>query len=275
MKPGTVFVLSVALAALVASMVYRQLHARDVALAEVQRARTSQNATVSVVVAKATLPIGTKITAEQLTTIPWVAGSEPEGAVSDPAALVGRFVIAKIDKNHPVSQSDVAVEGASLLPMMIPEGMRAISVKIDTVTGVSGFVTPGTHVDVLVASGSRSGEVRSKLFLQNVKVLALGKSTVRGDDNSSAPTVTLLVTPEQAEQMTLASRFEPVQLALRSFQDQDVVSTQGASSNVLFAASLVDPATSEEEPAAPVVPEHRGYTVEVLLGGKSTRQAVF
>ena len=227
------------------------------------------------VVAKATLAVGTRITEDQLTTIPWVAGAEPQGAVGDPKALVGRLAITKIEKNHPVAQTDVAAEGSGLLPQLIPEGMRAISVKIDTVTGVSGFVTPGSRVDVLVASGSRSGEVRSKLFLQNVKVLALGKSTVQGDESTSAPTVTLLVTPEQAEQMTLASRFEPVQLALRSFQDDQVVATQGASSTALFAASAFESSPGEEETSASEVPERRGYSVEVLLQGKSTRQAVF
>ena len=273
MKPGTVFVLSVALAALVASMVYRQLHVRDIALEEAQRAHSLKDPTVQIVVAKATLPIGTRITQDQLTTIPWVAGSEPEGAVSDPGALVGKLAVSKIEKNHPVAQTDVAAEGAGPLPLTIPEGMRAISVKIDTVAGVSGFVTPGSHVDVLVASGSRTGEVRSKLFLQNVKVLAMGKSTVQGDESAaSAPTATLLVTPEQAEQMMLASRFEPVQLALRSLQDEETVTTQGASSNALFAGSSPDAPATEEE-AAP--PEHRGYSVEVLLQGKSTRQAVF
>ena len=116
--------------------------------------------------------------------------------------------------------------------------------------------------------------MRSKLFLQNVKVLALGKSTVQGEESSNAaPTVTLLVTPEQAEEMTLASRFEPVQLALRSLQDKETVATQGASSNALFAGSSLDPPATEEETAAPS--ERRGYTVEVLLQGKSTRQAVF
>jgi len=271
MKPGTVFVLSVALAALVASMVYRQLHVRDIALEEAQRAHATKEPTVQVVVARATLPIGTRITQDQLTTIPWVAGSAPDGAVSDPGALVGKLAVSKIEKNHPVAQTDVAAEGAG--PLMIPEGMRAISVKIDTVAGVSGFVTPGSHVDVLVASGSRSGEVRSKLFLQNVKVLAMGKSTLQGDEAATtAPTATLLVTPEQAEEMMLASRFEPVQLALRSLQDEETVTTQGASSNALFAGSSLDPPATEEETAPP---EHRGYSVEVLLQGKSTRQAVF
>src|SRR5262245_386682 len=271
MKPGTVFVLSVALAALVASMVYRQLHVRDIALEEAQRAHATKEPTVQVVVARATLPIGTRITQDQLTTIPWVAGSEPEGAVSDPGALVGKLAVSKIEKNHPVAQTDVAADGAG--PLMIAEGMRAISVKIDTVAGVSGFVTPGSHVDVLVASGSRSGEVRSKLFLQNVKVLAMGKSTLQGDEAATtAPTATLLVTPEQAEKMMLDSGFEPVQLALRSLQDEETVTTQGASSNALFAGSSLDPPATEEETAPP---EHRGYSVEVLLQGKSTRQAVF
>src|SRR5262249_56044248 len=102
MKPGTVFVLSVALAALVASMVYRQLHVRDVALEEAQRAHTVKDPTVQVVVARATLPIGTRITQDQLTTIPWVAGSEPEGAVSDPPPPAGNPPLRNIQNNHPL-----------------------------------------------------------------------------------------------------------------------------------------------------------------------------
>ena len=124
-----------------------------------------------------------------------------------------------------------AGEGVGLLPLLITEGMRAMSVKVDSVTGVSGFITPNSRVDVLVAGKPEGGgdeDERSKLILQNVRVLATGKSIEQKDEKPvEVPTVTLLVSPEEAEKLTLATRQEPVRLALRNYRDEEVVRTSG------------------------------------------------
>lgn len=277
LKPGTVFVLAIALAALAASLVYRELRSQDEALELARRA--NREASRPIVVAREAIPVGTRITQEMVTTIPWAVGAEPAGATADPGTVVGAFAKATIEKNLPVVRTALADDGPGLLSPMIADGMRAMSVKVDGVTGVSGFITPGSRVDVLVAGeGSEGAAARSKLILQNVKVLATGRSVEQKDEAPvEVPTVTLLVTPEDAERLTLASRYEPVQLALRGAKDQDVVATPGTSAQALF-GGVATAAAPAAEPALAEAPRPRrggGYSIEVLLRGKSTRQAVF
>jgi pilus assembly protein CpaB len=143
--------------------------------------------------------------------------------------------------------------------------MRGMSVKVDNVTGVSGFITPNSRVDVLV-SGKPSGgskDQRSKMILQNVRVLATGTIIEQIDEKpKEVPTVTLLVTPDEAEKLTLASRQQAVRLALRNYGDQEIVRTNGVSDSVLFATD------DRRAPAR----QDAGPSVEVLLGEKLTRQ---
>jgi pilus assembly protein CpaB len=168
-------------------------------------------------------------------------------------------------------------EGVGLLPLLITEGMRAMSVKVDSVTGVSGFITPNSRVDVLVAGrpeGRGDDEERSKLILQNVRVLATGKSIEQQDEKPvEVPTVTLLVSPEEAEKLTLATRQEPVRLALRNFRDEEVVRTSGMSTSALFANAVPAVVTKTETGVVRRAPAPE-YSVEVFLGDKSTRQSL-
>jgi pilus assembly protein CpaB len=160
-----------------------------------------------------------------------------------------------------------------------------MSVKVDDVTGVSGFITPNSRVDVLVAGATGeqgegeggSQQNRSKLILQNIQVLAIGKSIEQRDEKAvEVPTVTLLVTPDQAERLTLAARYEPVRLALRNYGDAGLVGTPGISTATLF-----DTPRGSARPAAPQAPRSAPearrprHSVEVLLGEKVTRQDLF
>src|SRR5947207_9607427 len=150
--------------------------------------------------------------------------------------VVGSIARATIERNQPILQQALVAQGSGLLPLMIPEGMRGMSVRVDTVTGVSGFITPLSQVDVIIA-GQREGEQdqKSKVVLQNVKVLAIGKSIEQKDEKPvEVPTVTLLVSPADAEKLTLAARQEPVRLALRNYRDDDFVTTPGMSTRALF-----------------------------------------
>src|SRR2546427_760567 len=125
-----------------------------------------------------------------------------------------------------------------------------------------------TTVDVVIA-GQAEGETdqKSKVVLQNVKVLATGKSIEQKDEKPvEVPTVTLLVSPEDAERLTLAARFEPVRLALRNYRDEEVVKTSGIVTRVLF--------EGDGRPTQGVtkVAHAKGpapYSVEILLGGKA------
>jgi pilus assembly protein CpaB len=273
-KPGNVFVLAVVLGALSAALVHRQLRAQQRELDAVRRSRDERS--VELVVAATRIPIGTRIEADQVRRVPWPADLRPEEAVLALDVAVGSVARATIEKNQPLVQSQLVRDAAGLLPLMIDEGMRGVSVKVDEVTGVSGFITPNSRVDVL-AAGSVEGDdaesERSKLILQNVKVLAVGKSVEqRNDQPVEVPTVTLLVSPEDAEKLTLATRHDPVRLALRNFRDDGVVRTAGATAATLFTgerpAPLAAAAVADDAAAG-------GYSVEVLLGEESTRQTVF
>lgn len=265
-KPGNVLLLAVVLGALCAALVYRQLRAQQHELEAVKGA--AARPTTAVVVASRSIPIGTRIEAGDVRIVPWPTDIEPDGALDDPAAAIGNVARSTIERNQPITQAVLVSAGQGLLPAMIEEGKRAVSVKVDDVTGVSGFITPSSRVDVLVA-GTPDGEPgqKSKLVLQNVQVLAIGSKVEASDEHTeSVPTVTLLVTPEEAETLALAARYEPVRLALRNYRDQGVVVTPGVSADALFG----DRAPVETPPAE--APRAKpGRSIELLLGGESTK----
>jgi pilus assembly protein CpaB len=274
-KPGTILLMAVVLGALVSAWVYNLIRARDREVEAARRAAAGE--TIDLVVAAAEIPIGTRIESSQVRTTRWPVDAQPEGAVKRTEEVVGQIARISIEKNHPIRGADLVNQGVGLLPMLITEGMRAMSVKVDGVTGVSGFITPNSRVDVLVAGkpeGDADEDERSKLILQNVRVLATGKSIEQQDEKPvEVPTVTLLVSPEEAEKLTLATRQEPVRLALRNFRDEEVVRTSGVTTTALFANAVpqvVKTNTGVVRRPAPAP----GYSVEVFLGDRSTRQSV-
>jgi pilus assembly protein CpaB len=275
-RPGTIFLIAIVIGALTAAMAYRNLHSQR---AEIEAARLAMlNTTVDVVVAAQSIPIGTRITAEQVHAVRWPADIEPEGAAHDPQVVIGRIARTTVDKNQPLLETHLMSEEAGLLPMLISEGMRAMSVKVDDVTGVSGFITPNSRVDVLVSgSDGEDREQRSKLILQNVKVLATGKSIEQRDQKPvEVPTVTLLVSPQDAEKLTLAARQEPVRLALRNYRDDQLVGTTGMTTGALLgrpAPAMPAPVLPPSVAVKSVRPAPRTpYTVEIFLGNKMQRQ---
>jgi len=267
-KPANILLLAIVLGALSAALVYRHLRALR---AEIEAARRPA---VTVVVANETLSVGARIEPHQVRTAPWPVEIEPEGAIHDPASVVGNAVRTSIEKNQPVLKSQLAPPGAGLLPPLIAEGMRAMSVKVDSVTGVSGFITPSSRVDVLATGDPGGGggqNLRGKLILQNVRVLASGKSVEQRDDKPvEVPTVTLLVSPEDAEKLTLATRTEPVRLTLRNFQDEAIVRTAGTSIRALFGED--GPLDGARDGASAHRPR---YSVEVIRGPTVTRQTFY
>lgn len=274
-RPGSILLIAIVIGALTSAWVYRYLRSQQAAIEAARN--TSTTAAVDVVVASTTIPIGTRLEANQLKTVRWPADAEPEGALRTPdAAIAGSIARTTIEKNQPLRQSDLVNAQVGLLPMLITDGMRAMSVRVDNVTGVSGFITPNSRVDVLV-SGTPEGESGqvSKLVLQNIRVLATGTSIEQRDNKPvEVPTVTLLVSPQDAEKLTLATRQEPVRLALRNYRDEEAVHTAGVTVQALFG--------QERHPvplAAPMVAKRHEpsprYGVEVILGEKFTRQELF
>ena len=193
-----------------------------------------------------------------------------------------------IAKGEFILPNRLAAENAGAgLPSLIPPGMRAVSVRVNDVASVSGFVTPGTRVDVLVtASTTGTGEPQTTTVLQNVQVLASGHTLERSStgEAQNAVVITLLVTPEDAQRLTLATNEGRIQLALRNPVDTRQDEVLAASARALFkgAAAPVPPVTHAPvrhvpapKIAPPVAPPSTGVTVEVYQGDKKLPDVKF
>ena len=200
--------------------------------------------TNEVVVAKVAIPVGSRIIAEQLTTAQFPADVTPEGAISKiDENLIDRVVVTAISPRDPITEAKLAPVGSlGGLSSVIPEGYRAMTVKVDDVVGVSGFIMPGTLVDVVVViqppKGTANEEMISKIVLQNIKVLANGQNIDKPKNDReverSIKAVTLQVTPEQAEKLALAGSEGKLQLVMRNSVDQADEQTSGANKRSLL-----------------------------------------
>src|SRR5262249_42406669 len=148
-------------------------------------------------------------------------------------------------------------------------------------TGVSGFVTPNSRVDVLVSGDptdeAKEGDKKGKVILQNVRVLATGTNIEQKDEKPvEVPTVTLLVSPEDAEKLTIATRAEAVRLALRNYRDEDIMPTAGIAMKTLFQPDPGAKGAPQGSAPAKEAPRARsGGGVQILLGDKVTRQPLY
>ena len=217
-----------------------------------------------VAVAKVAIPLGTKIIAEQLMVVQFPPESTPDGAFDSVEKLAGRVAVMNIAPREPVTEARLAPVGtAGGLSAVIPEGYRAMTVKVDDVVGISGFVMPGTLVDVVVvidpAEKAGMQDPISKIVLQNIKVLANGQNIDKPADQreaNSVKAVTLLVTPEQAEKIALASSEGKLQLVMRNSIDQGDEQTNGINKRALLGGERALPvpeagSLKSEQPALP------------------------
>lgn len=233
------------LIALVGAIIFGLIGALSISrFLKAQASATTLNA---VVVARVEIPLGSMITAEQLTTAQFARGSTPEGVFQSVAELVGRVAITSIAPREPVTSHKLAPIGAAAgLSSMIPSGYRAMTVKVDDVMGISGFVMPGAIVDIVVVidppDNSTSKDAISKIVLQNIKVLASGQNIDRPKDDreaESVKTVTVQVTPEQTEKLALASTEGKLRLVMRNAGDQNDEQTPGANRKSLLSGERV------------------------------------
>jgi pilus assembly protein CpaB len=229
-------------------------------------------------VAARDLPLGTVLRAEDVRMIAWSGGALPAGYANSAAVVVGRGLITPVAMNEPLLAAKLAdKEAGGGLSIVIPEGMRAVSVKVDEVIAVAGFVTPGTRVDVLVtlAPGVDRQTNVTRVILQNIQALAAGQ-TVQRDVEGKPQTVsviTLLVTPEQAERLTLASSEGRIQLALRNTLDVTETPTPGMRAATLVGDTRVAPPAVravQVRSRAPAAPRETGTVVETFRGGQRT-----
>lgn len=264
--------------ALVVSSIFYQISARSGSDTVAEDTQTKD-----LVVAVRPLAVGATVRADDVKVMKVSASQFPSGGISNVEEVIDRPVISNILLDEPVHQGRLAPRGsgAGLAPV-IPEGMRALSLKVNEVVGVSGFVLPGMRVDVLVTGSPPDDRDRiTATILQNILVLSAGQE-MEADAQGRAMnvgTVTLLVTPEQAEKLTLATNRGQVQLVLRNGSDQTIAKTSGAKETELYGGSPEPPRpapvrTTVAQAPPPPPPPPEPDRVEMFRGSERSIQVV-
>jgi pilus assembly protein CpaB len=243
------------------------------------RLMAAQHSTTQVVVAATDIALGSVLRDIDLGTAE-LAGPAPKGAITDRKAVIGRGVVSNLYQGEPIMESRLAAVGSGGgLAATISPGMRACAVKVDDVVGVAGFVTPGMRVDVLISGNPPGVDANAnqgpkvKTLLQNIQVLSAGTDIQKDGEGKpkQVQVVNLLVTPEQAEDLSLASNQTHIQLVLRNPLDNQIATPPGTAMGTLFADKNSAPPKlrSTGMPRA-VKPAPRVYLVEVFNGSKRT-----
>ena len=237
--------------------------------------------TTKIAVAGSDLDIGAEITKDSVRLIDWPSNAAPANGISDPNEVIGRGLVMPMIQNEPFLELKLAPKDAGAgLPPAIPPGLRAVSVKVNEVIGVAGYILPGTHVDVVatVNPTQNATDVTSKVILTNVLVLAAGTKIEQGEKDKkpiAVSVVTMLVDPEQAERLTLASTEGKIQLALRNPLDKTTPVTPGIKTKALLGAQATTPrAIARPGTVVPVAGPLDLTTVEVIRGDKRAREVV-
>jgi len=235
-----------------------------------------------IVVAATPLGLGTLLKASDLRTLDWPVGQLPSGSFGRIEDCVGRALVTYVVANELILEHKLARRGAGAgLPAAIPEGMRAVSIRVDDVVEVAGFVQPGTMVDVMVTGDpsmtGQPGISMTRTFLEDLRVLATGQQVEQdaAGKPQTATVVTLLVTPEEANLLALAASNGKIHLALRNTIDTNQVNPAAAYSSSLF-LHAPQPTVAEKPVAAPRPagnPAPPPYVMEIIRGGKPESQA--
>jgi len=258
-----------------------------------QQTKAATNMT-QIALATRDLEVGTVLKESDVQLADW-AGPVPVGASTRAQDLVGRGVIMPIYAREPLIESRLAAKGAGGgLAAMIPPGMRAVAVRVNEVVGVAGFVVPGMRVDVLISGNRPGGDgnlgTLTRTLLQNLEVLSAGQDFKKDQEGKpiTVQVVNLLVTPEQAEELSLATSQTTVQLVLRNPLDRDTVKTPGTALALLFTGDKLKlggpnppetprphyvPAPRVQAPPLPPPPKKEApFVMEILSGNKKTEQ---
>lgn len=263
----TILLISLTIALGCAFLVYRTLSSH------VQSSHTV--VATQVVAAAGDIKLGTVLTAQNLTTVE-LEGPLPKGAILKKENAIGRGVISDLYQGEPILDSRLAPPGSGGgLAATIPQGMRACAVKVDQVVGVAGFVIPGSRVDVLV-SGVPPGQESvsegtvSKTVLQNIQVLSAGTDIQKDAEGKphDVQVVNLLVTPEQAETLSLAANLLKIQLVLRNPLDTKVAEVNTTAVGQMFGGLIPPTHTVVRARKAPPA----DYSIEVINGNKTSTE---
>jgi pilus assembly protein CpaB len=261
-------VLAITVAGFVSFGVYRILQASIA---------SARYADATVVAAAFDLPVGTRLAEKDLRLVRMPSGDLPSGYFRTTSELVGRGVVTPIGRNEIILTTKVAAENAGAgLPAAIPPGMRAVTVKVNDVIGVAGFAQPGTHVDVLLTGNpmrdNDPGNVTATTILQNIQVLAAGQQLRTNSDGKpqSVPVITLLVAPDEAQKLALATQEGRIQLTLRNPLDVDAENINALKNASLYhlqpEANRTQGTKNKIVKALP--PPVAVYSVEMIRGAK-------
>jgi pilus assembly protein CpaB len=283
-RTRTIIVIVIAaLLALLASIgVYRYLSEKG-RLAEEARLQT-----VGIAVAMVNLPVGAQINANQAAISSWPKDLNPIGSFATLEPVVGRVAKRDFQRGEPIVESKLVPigKGGGILSLIVPEGKRAFTIRVNEVVGVGGFIVPDTKVDVIVTMIPPGGKEKiSKIVLENIPVLAAGQIVEQQENKPiTVNTVTLSLTPEEAEKLALAGNDGIIQLVLRNFMDVDNVVTVGATKARLLASYRPSrPSTKgrsskkkrfvRRRARSPVLPvAEKTFTVEVIRGNKRSQE---
>ena len=248
-------------------------------------ARTVEVPTSFAVVAAKPMSMGTMVTRASIKLVPWPSQTPMAGGFSDIDAVVDRGLLTSVVENEPLSENKLAPKQAGAgLPPSIPPGMRAMSVKVDEVVGVAGFVVPGTHVDVMVILPQKDDSV-ARVVATNVGVLTAGtrsdQENAKEGKSTPSTVITLLVSPDDAERIALAQVEGRLMLSLRNPMDTVATETRGVRTGGLLGMPDVPPPQPKpvvRKPVAPVAvveePGARAYVVEAIRAAKRSDETV-
>jgi pilus assembly protein CpaB len=246
-------------------------------------AQQGQVASKKIVVAAGDIQLGSRLHSQMLKTVDWPSGSIPPGATTKAEELEDRVVKTSVLRGEPILEAKLAPIGTKGgLSAVIPEGKRAMTVRVNDVIGVAGFALPGNYVDIVVntqleAQGGGSDRQISKIVLEHILVLAVAQEASRDETKPRVVNaVTLELTPEQAEKLDLARSVGTLSLVLRNQVDKDGVDTRGIMKKHLLAGDTVQlepakpkPVKAARKPAkkpAPVVAAAPKEIVEMIKG---------
>ncbi|GFO64878.1 Flp pilus assembly protein CpaB [Geomonas paludis] len=239
-----------------------------------------------IVVAAADIPIGSAIKPSQVKITSWPKDSIPPGSANDAETVVSRVAIRPITKGDAITEPKLkpktGATGSGFMTYVVPQGHRAVTVAVNEVAGVAGFLTPSDRVDVIVTTPLPGNEKESisKIVLENVPVLATGQITDQKEGKPVVvPTVTLDLVPEDAEKLVLSASKGSLQLLLRNISDTSHVESRGATiGKVLGGFEPVRVKTVERRVATPppaprpvaVVKAPPSHTLEIVRGTEKT-----
>jgi pilus assembly protein CpaB len=269
MKPKTLILMIVAVVCgLAASYMTSRVIAERGAQTEVEK--------VGVLVARRNLAMGILINDPEklFEEKQFTKGEEPKKAIRDMDELKGRRLNKPLTAEQFVTADDLIDKDKDGLAALMPKGMRAVALNVNAASVVGGFVLPHSHVDILSVITGPNGESNAKIILQNILVLAVDQNQNRPDDRAAvvANTVTVQVTPEQAERLALAQKMGTLSLTLRSFGDDDKVTTAGASTQGILKGdrqSADDQVESDVVSPRPRTPSWAGKVPDVPAAGDS------